>query len=280
MSSTSTSSAPSATWVYPPFDANAPPLTDTSNFGPVHLQDWMLLEWEPKQADFTVALVCFSAGGAVTNNIVAQNASNSPLLLEFNQKQNSEGSLDEIYCHLWSKDSGAKNTVNFRFNNTPAAGAPVTYRAANAATSAPVSTATLSTISATFSASSTQTVQASTSSSSSHNSHQKNNGTGLTSRAIAGIAVGVIVGVLVLAAILGYLLWRRQKQSTVDVDADYKYDPAPAYPDHSESKDDAQHAELPARPLAEMESGPVHRDPKKPLPNELSGHDGATELPA
>lgn len=276
MSSTTSSSAPSATWVYPPFDANAPPLTDTSNFGPVHLQDWMLLEWEPKHADFTVALVCFSAGGAVTNNVVAQNASSSPLLLEFNQKQNSKGNLDEIYCHLWSKASGAKNTVNFRFNNTPTDGPPSTYRAANAATSAPASTATLSTISATFSASSTGADITSTSTP--DPDQDDNDEGGLTTGTKAGIAVGVVVGVLILAAI-GFFFWRRRKQSKIDTDADHKYDPAPLDPDHVDTKY-APHAELPARELAEMESEPVHRDPKKPLPNELSGHDGATELPA
>jgi hypothetical protein len=52
-------SSDAQTWIYPPPGAAAPPVAATSNFGPVHYADNMVLEWAPGTKP-QISLTCFS----------------------------------------------------------------------------------------------------------------------------------------------------------------------------------------------------------------------------
>lgn len=63
MSSSSSATATSTdaqTWVYPAPGAATPPVAATSNFGPVHLFDKMVLQWSPSTTPNEIVYVCFS----------------------------------------------------------------------------------------------------------------------------------------------------------------------------------------------------------------------------
>jgi hypothetical protein len=55
------------TWVYPPREVSSSPIAETASFGPVYLQDSMVLEWDPATKEPEVNLWCLSLSGGESN---------------------------------------------------------------------------------------------------------------------------------------------------------------------------------------------------------------------
>ncbi|KAK5113451.1 hypothetical protein LTR85_010879 [Meristemomyces frigidus] len=220
MSQTTTTATASASaaarpqnWIYPPAGAEYPPIAQTSNFGPVHLGDYMVLQWAPDtkpQIDFS----CWALSGNQTTTTIADQAG-PPLTVQLTQVAAQDNASDAVFCHLWFTASRDGNTVVWQFINN-ASDPAVTWSAdasASSTTSAVVAESASSAVSSTAASSmaTTSTSPAaapSAATSSAAASAQKEMSTGTS----AGIGVGVALGVLAIVGVGFALLWRRQRR--------------------------------------------------------------------
>ena len=65
------------TWVFPPGGAPSNNIEQTSSFGPVHLDDSMVLQWTPDIVAKTLQLVCFTQSHGKSQRLLRHNT-NSP----------------------------------------------------------------------------------------------------------------------------------------------------------------------------------------------------------
>ncbi|KAK5736619.1 hypothetical protein LTR17_007276 [Elasticomyces elasticus] len=279
-SSDASSTVPDAqTWVYPPPNSVPTPLlAASSNFGPVHQLDWMIMQWSPSNnIPDELQMTCLSA-------LTRAHSPSQPFQYQFDVSVPLVNSSDTAFCHLVFPPSHTGNTVVWQYVNSKAASGITTYSSgALSSTAGPTSLAGVS------SSTAATTVAVTSSSESSHTSSTTvaatSGGTGLSSGASAGIGVGVALGAIAIAAALAFVLWRRKKSNR---------QPWQAHLDASGSQPNRQFLEGKDRTVnviyggelqgnesiaAELDDAYTLRIAKHAASRELAGHEVASELP-
>ncbi|KAH7018204.1 uncharacterized protein B0I36DRAFT_335491 [Microdochium trichocladiopsis] len=212
------------TWVFPPPGVDVPPIAATGDFGPVHYGDSMILDWDAP----TAPVVIFSCFSQLQNNsnYYAVRDKRPPITYTFDQTAIQQSAFDLTFCHFYFSPSKHGNTIVFQYDNKPLA-KPVTWSAGSVSSSATSSSGVSSTASSTASSSSSAAATSATSdlpAISASNTPPANptggasavadsGSTGLPAGTSAGIGVGVALGVLLVAGVAGFLLWRRRRKT-------------------------------------------------------------------
>lgn len=211
-----TTVADAQTWVYPPPGAATPANAATGNFGPVHFEDSMVLEWTPATKP-QIDMTCISQAGSkvffISNNCdlkltnvdytrsLVANLLTQPLTYQFTNTANQVSDTDLIFCHFFFSPSTLGNTITWQFVNQPN-DEPVTWSAPSisSATSSSTSSSTAPTSTSTSVSSVKDTPTALITTTAIPNT--VTNKSALPPGAIAGIVVGVTVPVIIAAIAL------------------------------------------------------------------------------
>ncbi|KAK5701960.1 hypothetical protein LTR97_004778 [Elasticomyces elasticus] len=283
-SDSSSTAADAQTWVYPPGGAPYPPLAATSNFGPVHQLDWMIMQWTPSNTPDELHLVCLSA-------LSGAHLPSPPFQYQFDVNVPLVNSSDTAVCHLYFVPSRVGNTVVWEYINSKAASGITTY-SSGAISSTAVPTITVTTPIGLVGVSSSTTATTIPDPSSSASSYTPSTTvattsgrTGLSSGASAGIGVGVALGAIAIAAVLAFMLWRGKKTNRQPWHAHPDVDGSDPNQQFQEGKDGVGNViyggELQgnASTVAELDDTRTLRIAKHAASRELAGHEVASELP-
>ncbi|KAK3642182.1 hypothetical protein LTR56_001162 [Elasticomyces elasticus] len=283
-SDSSSTAADAQTWVYPPGGAPYPPLAATSNFGPVHQLDWMIMQWTPSNTPDELHLVCLSA-------LSGAHLPSQPFQYQFDVNVPLVNTSDTAICHLYFVPSRVGNTVVWEYMNSKAASGITTY-SSGATSSTAVPTVTVTTPIGLAGISSSTTVTTVPDPSSFASSYTPSttvaatsSGTGLSTGASAGIGVGVALGAIAIAAALACVLWRRKKSNRQQWQAHSGVGGPDSNQHFHEGKDGTGNViyggELQGNEstVAELDDTRALRMAKNAAPRELAGHEVASELP-
>ncbi|EON66370.1 hypothetical protein W97_05467 [Coniosporium apollinis CBS 100218] len=104
-------------WVWPPGGEPYPPTAQTGSFGPIHLNDKIVVSWTPSTTP-DVALYCLTPSNVQTGVWVSQSIA-PPVTYQFDTPANrSDG--ERIFCHMTFEPSTLGNTVVWEFLNEAA----------------------------------------------------------------------------------------------------------------------------------------------------------------
>ncbi|KAK4958052.1 hypothetical protein LTR10_004477 [Elasticomyces elasticus] len=284
----SSTAADAQTWVYPPGGAPYPPLAATSNFGPVHQLDWMIMQWTPSNTPDELHLVCLSALSGAGPTWTIAHLPSPPFQYQFDVNVPLVNSSDTAICHLYFVPSRVGNTVVWEYINSKATSGITTY-SSGAVSSTSVPTVAVTTPIGLAGVSSSTTATTSPDPSSSASSYAPSTtvatakgGTRLSNGASAGIGVGVALGAIAIAAVLAFVLWRRKKSNRQQWQA---HSGADSNQQFHEGKDGTGNViyggELQgnASTVAELDDTRALRMAKHAASRELAGHEVAIELP-
>ncbi|KAK5724418.1 hypothetical protein LTR15_004463 [Elasticomyces elasticus] len=283
----SSTAADAQTWVYPPGGAPYPPLAATSNFGPVHQLDWMIMQWSPSNAPDELHLVCLSALSGAGPTWTIAHLPNPPFQYQFDVNVPLVNTSDTAICHLYFVPSRVGNTVVWEYMNSKAASGITTY--SSGAISSTVTVTTPIGLASVSSSTTATTIPDPSSSASSYTPSTTvattSGRAGLSSAASAGISVGVALGAITIAAALVFVLWRRKKSNRQQWQAHSGVSGPDSNQQFHEGKDGAGNViyggELQgnASTVAELDDTRALRMAKHAASRELAGHEVAIELP-
>ncbi|KAJ9635449.1 hypothetical protein H2199_008452 [Coniosporium tulheliwenetii] len=104
-------------WVWPPGGEPYPPIAQTGSFGPIYLNDKIVISWTPSTTP-DVALYCLTPSNVKTGLWVSQSIA-PPVTYQFDTPANrSDG--ERIFCHMTFQPSTLGNTVVWEFLNEAA----------------------------------------------------------------------------------------------------------------------------------------------------------------